>query len=148
MFQQPERWVAPRPGRQGKAQITVDSPQQRWDHGSPLLTALDSHLPAVPKNTKADYSTGGPMNGVLKTLCPHPDRFSSSSQADCLYARMEAKPGKDGGWAGAFRLRGAPMSPGNLALSMSQTEPSSKPAANRPIIVRTLGCWLHGVNVY
>ena len=59
MSQQPERWVAPRPGRQGQAQVTVDSPQQSLDHSFPLLTVLDSHLPSVPRRTKADYSTGG-----------------------------------------------------------------------------------------
>lgn len=56
------------------------------------------------------------MNGVLKTLCPHPDRFSSSSQADCLYARMEAKPGKDGGVGGcvpAERGTHVPREPGS-----------------------------------
>lgn len=70
----------------------------------------------------------GPMNGALKTPCPHADRFSVLPQPDCLYARTEAKPGGDGGSLLLGRY---------LPLSTSQTRPLNQtPISPAPAIPR------------
>lgn len=74
----------------------------------------------------------GPMNGVLKTLCPHPDRFSISPQPDCLYARLEAKSGGDGG---CLLVGGI-----SLSIYLKQIHPLNQPPSpsNHPITVYTV----------
>lgn len=118
--------------RQGQAQIPKEPLCKDWPMATPPHRPKTARLPAVPRSgrgkTKADYSLGavlGPMNGVLKTPRPHPDRFSILPQPDCLCTRTEAKPGGDGGY---LLLGGS-----SLSVYPKQTHPLNQtPIAPQP----------------